>query len=130
MSAKDSNQTFRDSVALSLLADARPTLVILARNTGVSYEDVVHHALVRYASSGAEALLAWDPHALRELIAARKAEDWRKVGSIIDWLEAGLEATERHRAPRAPRPKRAGRTPPPRAPHPAPRSPAPRISGR
>ncbi len=96
MSAKDSNQNFRDSVALSLLADPRPTLVNLARNTGVSYEDVVHHALVRYASSGAEALLAWDPHALRELIAARKADDWRKVGSIIDWLEAGLESTEWH----------------------------------
>ena len=96
MSAKDSNQNFRDSVALSLLADPRPTLVNLARNTGVSYEDVVHHALVRYASSGAEALLAWDPHALRELIAARKAEDWRKLGSIIDWLEAGLESTEWH----------------------------------
>lgn len=96
MSAKDSNQNFRDSVALSLFADPRPTLVNLARNTGVSYEDVVHHALVRYASSGAEALLAWDPHALRELIAARKAEEWRKVGSIIDWLEAGLESTEWH----------------------------------
>jgi len=96
MSAKDSNENFRDSVALSLLADPRPTLVNLARNTGVSYEDVVHHALVRYASSGAEALLAWDPHALRELIAARKADDWRKVGSIIDWLEAGLESTEWH----------------------------------
>ncbi len=96
MSAQDSNQNFRDSVALSLLADPRPTLVNLARNTGVSYEDVVHHALVRYASSGAEALLAWDPHALRELIAARKAEDWREVGSIIDWLEVGLESTEWH----------------------------------
>ena len=96
MSAKDSNQNFRDSVALSLLADPRPTLVNLARNTDVSYEDVVHHALVRYASSGAEALLAWDPHALRELIAARKAEDWRKVAAIIDWLEAGLESTEWH----------------------------------
>lgn len=94
MSAQDTNQNFRDSVALSLLADPRPTLENLARNTGLPYEDVVHHALVRYASSGAEALLAWDPHALRELIAARKAEDWRKVGSIIDWLEAGLDSTE------------------------------------
>jgi hypothetical protein len=96
MSAQDSNQNFRDSVALSMLVDPRPTLENLARNTGLSYEDVVHHALVRYASSGAEALLAWDPHALREVIAARKAEDWRKVGSIIDWLEAGLETTEWH----------------------------------
>jgi hypothetical protein len=96
MSGQDSNQNFRDSVALSMLADPRPTLENLARNTGLPYEDVVHHALVRYAASGAEALLAWDPHALRELIAARKAEDWVKVGSIIDWLEAGLESKDWH----------------------------------
>ena len=96
MSGQDSNQNFRDSVALSLLADPRPTLENLARNTGLTYTEVEHHALVRYASSGAEALLAWDPHALRELIAARKVEDWLKVGSIIDWLEAGLESTEWH----------------------------------
>ena len=94
MSATDSNQNFRDSVALSMLADPRPTLKNLASNTGLSYEEVVHNALVRYARSGAEALLAWDPHALRELIAARKAKDWRKVSSIIDWLEAGLDSDE------------------------------------
>ena len=96
MSGTDSNQNFRDSVALSRLSDPRPTLENLARHTGLSYDEVVHHALVRYASSGAEALLAWDPHALRELIAARQAKDWKKVGSIIDWLEAGLESTEWH----------------------------------
>jgi hypothetical protein len=83
-------------VALSLLTDPRPTLENLARNTGLTYEEVVHHALVRYASSGAEALLAWEPHALRELIAARKAGDWLKVGSIIDWLEAGLDSADWH----------------------------------
>jgi len=93
MSGRDSNQNFRDSVVLSLLTDPRPTLENLARSTGLTYEEVVHHALVRYASSGAEALLAWEPHALRELIAARKAGDWLKVGSIIDWLEAGLESS-------------------------------------
>ena len=96
MAARDSNQNFRDSVALSRLVDPRPTLENLARNTGLAYKDVVHHALVRYASSGAEALLAWEPHALREVIAARKAEDWVKVGAIIDWLEAGLDSSERH----------------------------------
>jgi hypothetical protein len=46
--------------------------------------------LVRYASSGAEALLAIEPVALRQLIEARKAGDWAKVAGIIDWLEAGL----------------------------------------
>jgi hypothetical protein len=78
MATQDSNQNFRESVALSRLVDPRPTLENLARNTGVAYDDVVHHALVRYASSGAEALLAWEPYALREVIAARKVEDWAK----------------------------------------------------
>jgi hypothetical protein len=96
MAARDSNENFRESVALSRLVDPRPTLENLARNTGLTYDDVVHHALVRYASSGAEALLAWEPHALREVIAARKAEDWAKVSGIIDWLEAGLESSEWH----------------------------------
>lgn len=96
MAAKDSNQNFRNSVALSGLVDPRSTLENLARNTELTYEEVVHHALVRYASSGAEALLAWEPHALRELIAARKAEDWAKVGAMIDWLEAGLDSPHWH----------------------------------
>ncbi len=94
--AQDSNQNFRDAVALSRLVDPRPTLENLARNTDLTYEEVVHHALVRYASSGAEALLAFEPQALRNLIAARKAGDWAKVGSIVDWLEAGLESPDWH----------------------------------
>ena len=88
----DSNQNFRDAVALSRLVDPRPTLENVARNTGLTYEEVAHHALVRYASSGAEALLALEPQALRELIAARKSEDWAKVAAMIDWLEAGLDS--------------------------------------
>jgi hypothetical protein len=96
VTAQDSNQNFRDSVALSRLVDPRQTLENLARNTGLTYDDVAHHALVRYASSGAEALLAIEPQALRDLIEARKAQDWAKVGTLIDWLEAGLESSEWH----------------------------------
>ena len=92
MSASDPNQGFRDAVALSKLVDPRPTLENLARSTGLAYEDVAHHALARYASSGAEALLSIEASALRELIDARKAQDWAKVGAIIDWLEAGLDS--------------------------------------
>ena len=69
-----------------------PTLRQLATNTGTTVEDVVHYALVRYAAAGAEALLALEPQAVRELIAARQAGDWEKVGALIDWLEAGLES--------------------------------------
>jgi len=96
VSAQDPNENFRTAVALSRLVNPRPTLENLARNTGLTYDDVVHHALVRYASSGAEALLAIEPQALRDLIAARKAEDWAKVSAVIDWLEAGLDSREWH----------------------------------
>jgi hypothetical protein len=87
---EDGDANFRSDVALSKHVDPRPTLENLARSTGLTYDDVAHHALVRYASSGAEALLAIEPHALRRLIEARKAEDWKAVAGIIDWLEAGL----------------------------------------
>jgi hypothetical protein len=96
VTAQDSNENFRSAVALSRLVDPRQTLENLARNTGLTYDDVVHHALVRYASSGAEALLAIEPQALRDLIEARKAEDWARVGAIIDWLEAGLDSPGWH----------------------------------
>lgn len=90
MDADDGNQNFRDDVMLSLRVDPRPTLENLAKSTGLAYEAVAHHALVRYASSGAEALLAIEPLALRQLIEAARAEDWAKVRAIIGWLEAGL----------------------------------------
>ena len=92
MSEAGGDEGFRRAVRQSRLLDPRPTFENLAASTGLTYEEVVHHALVRYASAGAEALLAIEPQALRDLIAARKAADWEKVGSLIDWLEAGLEA--------------------------------------
>ena len=91
----DGNENFRNDVELSRRVDPRPTLENLARSTGLTYEDVAHHALVRYASSGAEALLAIEPFAVRELIEARKKENWDKVGAIIDWLAAGLDESRR-----------------------------------
>ena len=90
MSRDDPDQNFRDDVARSLQVDPKPTLENLARSTELTYDEVAHYALVRYASSGAEALLAVDSIALRQLIEARKLGDWAKVGAIIDWLEAGL----------------------------------------
>ena len=54
MSAKDSNQNFRDSVALSMPADPRPTLENL-RATPASPTRRSSTTRVRDASSGAEA---------------------------------------------------------------------------
>lgn len=89
---EDPDRNFREAVALSRLVDPMPTLEALARNTRLEVEDVVHHALVRYAADGAEALLSFEPRSLRELIEARRSGDWDKVGAIVDWLEAGLDS--------------------------------------
>jgi hypothetical protein len=90
MQEDDPNRNFRADVTNALRIDPTPTFENLARSTGLTYDQVVHYALVRYASSGAESLLAIEPVPLRQLIDARKAGDWAKVGAIIDWLEAGL----------------------------------------
>src|SRR5919198_378371 len=88
--ATESDANFRQAVSLSRLIDPRPTLENLARNTGLTYEDVVHHALVRYAASGAEALLAIEPQVLRELF-QRWPDAWRSAIShpFLDAIRGG-----------------------------------------
>ncbi len=89
---EDPHAAFRQDVAASRLVDPMPALRRLSELTSVPVDDLVHHALVRWTTSGSEALLALGPIALRDLAAARRAGDWEKVAGIIDWLEAGWEA--------------------------------------
>ena len=88
----DLHGAFRETVALSRLVDPMPTFVNLGEATGVPVDDLVHHALVRWASAGAEALMALDPRVFSDLRAAREREDWRAVAGIIDWLTAGVNS--------------------------------------
>ena len=81
---------FAAQAEAALAVDPMPTFRALSEATGVPVESLVHLALVRWASAGAEALMAVEPQVLRELIAARSREDWTAVAGIIDWLEAGL----------------------------------------
>jgi hypothetical protein len=76
------HREFARQVEASNAVDPMATFEALAKSTGVPVDDLVRHALVRWVSAGSEAL--------RELIDARRREDWAKVGGIIDWLEAGL----------------------------------------
>ena len=85
----DPHADFRRAVADSRRIDPAPTFRRLSETTGVPVDDLVHHALARWASAGAEALLFLGPAVLRELVAARREADWAKVAGIIDWLEAG-----------------------------------------
>ena len=84
------HREFARQAEASLAADPRPTFENLSETTGVPVGVLVHYALVRWASAGAEALLAVEPQVLRDLFAARRREDWAAVAGMIDWLEAGL----------------------------------------
>lgn len=66
-----------------------PTFEALAGETGIPVEDLVHYALVRWTASGSEALMSIEPQALRDLVEARRREDWETVAGIVDWLAAG-----------------------------------------
>jgi hypothetical protein len=74
----------------TLVVDPMPTFEALSAATGVPVETLVHFALVRWVSAGSEALLSVEPPVLRELVEARRREDWEAVAGIVDWLAAGL----------------------------------------
>ena len=85
----EQHRAFAATVEASRLQDPRPTFENLAKETGIPVEDLMHHALVRWAAAGSEALMAAEPQVLRELKAARDREDWLAVAGMIDWLVAG-----------------------------------------
>jgi hypothetical protein len=84
------HQQFARTVKASGVVDPMPTFRNLSQATGVPVDELIHHALVRWTSAGAEALMAVEPPVLRDLIDARRREDWEAVAGIVDWLEAGL----------------------------------------
>jgi hypothetical protein len=71
------------------MQDPRPTFENLSAETGIPIDDLVHHALTRWAAAGAEALMATPPQVLEQLKQAREREDWDAVAGLIDWLVSG-----------------------------------------
>ena len=90
MTVPPEHAAFAADVAASRAVDPMPTFRNLSEATGVAVDDLVHHALVRWASAGSEALLSVEPAVLRDLVEARRREDWDAVAGILDWLAAGL----------------------------------------
>ena len=80
---------FAAQVAAARLQDPHPTIRNLSAFTGVPVEDLEHYALVKFVTAGSEAILACGPDPLRDLVAARQAEDWARVAGIIDWIASG-----------------------------------------
>ena len=85
----EEHRAFAERVEAVRMQDPLPTFEALSRATRVPVEDLIHYALVRWVASGSEALMAIEPQALRDLLAARREEDWEAVAGIVDGLAAG-----------------------------------------
>ena len=85
----EQHRGFAERVESTRMQDPMPTLEALSLTTRIPVEELIHYALVRWAASGSEALMAMDPQALRDLVAARHEEDWEAVAGIVDWLASG-----------------------------------------
>jgi hypothetical protein len=85
----EQHRAFADLVGTARSQDPLPTFEALAEETRIPVDDLVHYALVRWTAAGSEALMAIEPQALRDLVDARRREDWEAVAGIVDWLAAG-----------------------------------------
>lgn len=103
--ADDPHANFKADVAAYTSADPMPTLKNLSRSTGIPVECLVRYVLVKYAGSGADALLAVRPVVLRQMeehiaVAEREGSDaarlraYAALKSMIAWLALGEEQAE------------------------------------
>jgi hypothetical protein len=98
----DPHANFKAEVAQYSQIDPLPTLENLSRATGVPVPALVRYILVKYAVSGAEALLALTPIVLQQMEqhiekaeasgsdAARLAA-YESLRQMIGWLKLGAE---------------------------------------
>jgi len=85
----EEHRAFAALVADAKSQDPMPTFRALAATTRIPVDDLVHYALVRWAAAGSEALMAIEPEVIRDLVEARRREDWQALAGIVDWLAAG-----------------------------------------
>jgi len=96
----DRHANFKAEVACYTAADPLPTLENLSKGTGIPVECLIRYVLVKYAASGAEALMAMDPivfRQMREHVERAEAEGsdvaklkaYAALKDMIAWLRLG-----------------------------------------
>ncbi len=99
---QDPHANFKADVALYSAADPLPTFERLSDHTGVPVPCLIRYVLVKYAASGADALLAMTPIVFRQLedqferaekagTDAARLEAYAALRQIIAWLRAGSD---------------------------------------
>jgi hypothetical protein len=98
----DPHANFKAEVAMHTVMDPLPTLENLGRATGIPVPCLARYVLVKYAASGADALLAMSPIVLRQMqqqveraeaegTAAARLEAYEALRQMIAWLNTGAD---------------------------------------
>ncbi len=101
-SADDKDANFKAEVACYTTADPLPTLENLSRGTGIPVGCLARYILVKWAASGAEALMAMGPIVLRQMqqqVERAESDDtddarlraFEALRQIVSWLAAGAD---------------------------------------
>ncbi len=96
----DPHANFKADVALYTAADPLPTLSNLSKATGVPVPCLVRYVLVKYAASGADALLTMSPIVVQQMaehVAKAEAANndqarlaaYEALRQMIGWLQLG-----------------------------------------
>ncbi len=96
---RDPHANFKADVALYSQSDPLPTLENLSRSTGIPVPCLIRYILVKYAASGADALLAMTPIVFRQMeeqvekaetagTDAARLHAYQALRQIIAWLKA------------------------------------------
>jgi hypothetical protein len=98
----DPHANFKAEVACYTAHDPMPTLERLSAGTGIPVECIVRYVLVKYAASGADALLAMTPIVFRQMLeiveGAEQGGEKEKIAAyeslkkIVQWLALGAES--------------------------------------
>lgn len=96
----DPHANFKAEVAQYSVMDPLPTLEVLSQSTGIPVPSLIRYVLVKYAASGADALLAMTPIVLRQMeqhveraeaagTDAARLEAYAALRKMIAWLTVG-----------------------------------------
>lgn len=100
--ADDPNADFRSKVAEYSRLDPLPTLENLSRSTGIPVGSLARFVLVRYCTSGSDALLEMGPRVVRQMdeiiqqaeatnTDAARLDAYRALKAIMAWLIVPLD---------------------------------------
>jgi hypothetical protein len=99
--SRDKDANFKREVALYTLNDPMPTIETMSRNLNISIGAIVKYILVRWATSGSDALSEMGPIVIRQMAdivekasQGGKDEDrlaaYNRLAAIVSWLQVPI----------------------------------------